>query len=311
MPLTQKDFLSIANYQKRELEEILDLAIAQKVQLKSGLLAPTLVGRTLACIFHKPSLRTRVSFEVAMHQLGGDSLYLTDAEIGIGSREAPQDVARVLSRYVSAVMIRTFDQSIVDTLAKHATIPVINGLTDLLHPCQVLADLMTIREHRGHLEDLTVAFIGDGNNLARSWINAASKLGFRFILACPPGYGVEQAFVEEAIGDSSCYQEVNEPLAAVKGADVLYTDVWASMGQEAEVSGRKADFNGFQINSQLVGHSPAHSIVLHCLPAHRGEEITDDVMESQRSRVFDQAENRLHVQRALLSLLVKPSGGRY
>jgi ornithine carbamoyltransferase len=190
MTLSKKDFVSIADYTREELEEIIGLAIEQKAQLRAGGLDATLSGRTLACIFHKPSLRTRVSFEVAMHQLGGDSLYLTDKEIGIGSREAPQDVGRVLSRYTSAIMIRTFDQGIVDMLAKYATVPVINGLTDMLHPCQIMADLMTIQEHRGNLDNLTVAFIGDGNNVARSWINAGSKLDIRVILACPKGYGV-------------------------------------------------------------------------------------------------------------------------
>ncbi|UCG51415.1 MAG: ornithine carbamoyltransferase [Candidatus Latescibacterota bacterium] len=309
MPLKQKDFVSIADYTAAEVGEIIDLAIAQKAELMSGRLEPTLKGKTLGCIFHKPSLRTRVSFEVAMHQLGGDSLYLTDQEIGIGSREAPQDVARVLSRYVSAIMIRTFDHSVVETLARFATIPVINGLTDLLHPCQVLADLMTIQEHRGNLDNLTVAFIGDGNNVARSWINAAAKLSLRVVLGCPPGFGVEKEFVDRALdGSSGRYTEVNDPVEAVKEADVLYTDVWASMGQESEAEKRKKAFAPFQLNSSLVAKAPDHAVVLHCLPAHRGEEITDDVIESQRSLVFDEAENRLHVQRALLSSLV-PSGG--
>jgi ornithine carbamoyltransferase len=240
-----------------------------------------------------------------MHQLGGDSLYLTDKELGIGSREAPQDVARVLSRYVDAIMIRTFDHSIVEDLAKYATVPVLNGLTDLLHPCQIMADLMTIREHRHSLDDLTVAFIGDGNNVARSWINAAGKLNFRFILACPPGYGVAKEFVKAALGNQDLYSEVNDPLAAVKEADVLYTDVWASMGQEEEAEKRRNDFAAFQLNDRLMAEAPTQAVVLHCLPAHRGEEITDDVIESDRSLVFDQAENRLHVQRALLSMLIK------
>lgn len=310
MALSQKDFLSIADYTRDELEEVLSLAIEQKKTLQSGPLPASHAGKTLACIFHKPSLRTRVSFEVAMHQLGGDSLYLTDKEIGIGSREAPQDVGRVLSRYVSAVMIRTFDQSIPETLAKYASIPVINGLTDLLHPCQILADLMTIREHRGHLNDLTVAFIGDGNNVARSWINAAGRLNFRCILACPEGYTVEPEFVKGALGDASnLYEEIHDPVQAVKEADVLYTDVWASMGQEEETAKRKKDFSRFQLNEALLAEAPKQAIVLHCLPAHRGEEITDGVIESPQSLVFDQAENRLHVQRALLSLLIPPSGG--
>jgi ornithine carbamoyltransferase len=309
MTLSKKDFVSIADYTREELEEIIGLAIEQKAQLRAGGLDATLSGRTLACIFHKPSLRTRVSFEVAMHQLGGDSLYLTDKEIGIGSREAPQDVGRVLSRYTSAIMIRTFDQGIVDMLAKYATVPVINGLTDMLHPCQIMADLMTIQEHRGNLDNLTVAFIGDGNNVARSWINAGSKLDIRVILACPKGYGVEREFVGKAMRGKDLYREINDPEEAVQNADVLYTDVWASMGQEEEAAKRKREFAAFQLNDELLARSPDHSIVLHCLPAHRDEEITDSVIESKRSLVFDQAENRLHVQRALLSLLIQPIGG--
>jgi ornithine carbamoyltransferase len=308
MALAKKDFLSMVDYSPVELEEIIALAIEQKARLRKGPLPRTHAGKTLACIFHKPSLRTRVSFEVAMHQLGGDALYLTDAEIGVGSREAPQDVGRVLSRYVSAIMIRTFDQGLVEALARHATVPVINGLTDLLHPCQILADVMTIREARGSLENLTVVFIGDGNNVARSWIEAAAKFRFRFILACPKGYGVEREFIDR-VGGSAVYSEINDPAKAVAEADVLYTDVWASMGQEREVEKRKRDFAGFQLNEALVKRSPGKSIVLHCLPAHRGEEITDGVIESPRSRVFDQAENRLHVQRALLFLLIRPAGG--
>jgi ornithine carbamoyltransferase len=309
MTLSKKDFVSIADYTREELEEIIGLAIEQKAQLRAGGLDATLSGRTLACIFHKPSLRTRVSFEVAIHQLGGDSLYLTDKEIGIGSREAPQDVGRVLSRYTSAIMIRTFDQGIVDMLAKYATVPVINGLTDMLHPCQIMADLMTIQEHRGNLDNLTVAFIGDGNNVARSWINAGSKLDIRVILACPKGYGVEREFVDKAMRGKDLYREINDPEEAVQNADVLYTDVWASMGQEEEAAKRKREFAAFQLNDELLARSPDHSIVLHCLPAHRDEEITDSVIESKRSLVFDQAENRLHVQRALLSLLIQPIGG--
>lgn len=310
MALSKKDLVSFADYSGRELEEIIEVALEQKARLRAGSLPHTHAGKTLACIFHKPSLRTRVSFEVAMHQLGGDALHLTDSEIGMGSREAPQDVARVLSRYVSAIMIRTFDHKMVETLAGYASVPVINGLTDLLHPCQILADLMTIREHRGNLDHLTVAFIGDGNNVARSWIEAAAKLRFRFILACPRGYGVEREFVDRARLASDLYTETNKAAEAVANADVLYTDVWASMGQEREAEKRRKDFAGFQLNEDLLSRSPDHSIVLHCLPAHRGEEITDGVIESPRSLVFEQAENRLHVQRALLSLLIRPAGGR-
>lgn len=306
MALRRKDFISIADHDAGELEEIIFVAHKQKEMLKHGRLEPTLEGKTLACIFHKPSLRTRVSFEVAMHQLGGDSLYLTDKEIGVGSREAPQDVARVLSRYVDAIMIRTFDHKIVETLAEHATVPVINGLTDLLHPCQIMADLMTIREHRHNLDNLTVAFIGDGNNVARSWLNASARLGFNFVLACPEGYSIEKSFVDVLPEAKDRYREIHDPIEAVKEANVLYTDVWASMGQEDEAAKRREAFASFQLNRKLLDASPKDSIVLHCLPAHRGEEITDEVIESDRSLVFDQAENRLHVQRALLSLLVKP-----
>ncbi|UCH85640.1 MAG: ornithine carbamoyltransferase [Candidatus Latescibacterota bacterium] len=309
MPLTKKDFLSIADFTADELNEIINLAIKQKADLNKGPLEPVFRGKTLGCIFHKPSLRTRVSFEVAMHQLGGSSMFITEKEIGIGSREAPQDVGRVLSRYLAAVMIRTFDHSIAETLAKHATIPVINGLTDLLHPCQIMADLMTVQEHRGNLDNLTVAFIGDGNNVARSWINAAGRLGFRVVLGCPAGYGVEREFIDRALaGSSGRYEEINDPAAAVKEADVLYTDVWASMGQEDEAAKRRQAFSAFQLNPELVGQAPKGAYIMHCLPAHRGEEITDDVIESENSIVFDEAENRLHAQRALLTLLVQGGG---
>jgi len=310
MPLSQKHFLSIADYTKPELEELITLAVHQKALLATNKLERTHVGKTLACIFHKPSLRTRVSFEIAMHQLGGNSLYLTDKEIGINSREAPQDVARVLSRYASAVMIRTFDHEMVETLAEFSDIPVINGLTDLLHPCQILADLMTIQEHRGDVKNMKVVFVGDGNNVARSWINACSKFSFRFVLACPEGYGVAKEFTNRVLGNGADhYREINDPAEAVKDADVVYTDVWASMGQEAEAEKRRKAFERFQVNAALMAKASSQAIVLHCLPAHRGEEITDEVIESKQSLVFDQAENRLHVQRALLFSLI-PFGSR-
>jgi ornithine carbamoyltransferase len=309
MALTNKDFITLTDFTKSELKEIIRVAIDQKALVKQDKLERTHIGRTLACIFHKPSLRTRVSFEVAMHQLGGTSLYLTDKEIGIKSREAPQDVGRVLAGYVHAIMIRTFDQGIVETLAEYADIPVINGLTDLLHPCQILADLMTIKEHRGHLDDLTVTFVGDGNNVARSWINACSRFNFKFILTCPEGYGVEKEFYERVLGPATkYYEEIRDPIAAVENADVIYTDVWASMGQEKEAEKKKKAFMRYQVNDDLLAKAPSHAVVLHCLPAHRDEEITDSVIESDRSLVFPQAENRLHAQRALLSLLI-PQGG--
>lgn len=311
MTLSKKDFISIADYSNGELKEILQLAADQKAKVKAGALPRTHVGRSLACIFHKPSLRTRVSFEIAMHDLGGTTLYLTDKELGIGSREAPEDVARVLSRYVSGIMIRTFDNAVVETLAAHASIPVINGLTDLLHPCQIMADLMTIVEHRGNLDNLKVVFIGDGNNVARSWINASAQLSFEFVLACPQGYGVESSFVENAYKSSAGkFEEVNDAAEAVANADVVYTDVWTSMGQEAEAAKRLKDFESYQVNAELMAKAPANAVILHCLPAHRGEEITHDMMESDQSLIFDQAENRLHAQRAILSLLIPPGGSK-
>jgi ornithine carbamoyltransferase len=311
MPFSQKHFLSIADYTKQELEELITLAVHQKELLASNKLERTHVGKTLMCIFHKPSLRTRVSFEIAMHQLGGTSLYLSESEIGINSREAPQDIARVLSRYADAVMIRTFEHEIVETLAEFSDIPVINGLTDLLHPCQILADLLTIHEHIGSFKNLKVVFMGDGNNVARSWINACSKFSFEFVLACPKGYGVAKEFSDRVLGNGTdLYREVNDPHEAVRDADVIYTDVWASMGQEAEAQKRRNDFATFQVNRALMEKAPAHAIVLHCLPAHRGEEITEEVIESKQSLVFDQAENRLHTQRSLLFSLI-PFGGRY
>ncbi len=310
MALSNKDFLAISDYHRGELQTILDTAIAQKKQHHAGTLDRTHVGKVLACIFHKPSLRTRVSFEVAMHNLGGTSLYLTDKELGIGSREAPEDVARVLSRYVDGIMIRTFDQEMIVALARHSSIPVINGLTDLLHPCQVMADLQTILEHRGNLDDLTVTFIGDGNNMSRSWVNASARFGFRFVLACPQGYGIEPEFIKDAYGgDASLYKEVSDPAEAVSESDVIYTDVWTSMGQEAEKEKRLKAFDGFQVNEGLMSKAPSSAIILHCLPAHRGEEITHEAMESEQSKVFDQAENRLHAQRAILSHLI-PAGGK-
>ncbi len=311
MSLGKKDFLSIGDFSADELMEVIDLAIEQKKAWHEGRLERTHTGRVLACVFHKPSLRTRVSFEVAMQSLGGTSLYLTDRELGIGSREDPADVGRVFSRYVDALMIRTFDHGLVEALAEHATIPVINGLTDLLHPCQVMADLMTIKERRGSLDDLTVVFVGDGNNMSRSWVHASARLGFRVVLAVPEGYGIDGGFVAQAYGErGTLFSQVHDPIEAVAGADVVYTDVWTSMGQEEEAARRREAFARFQVNEKLMAHAPASAMVLHCLPAHRGEEITHGVIESEQSVVFDEAENRLHAQRAILSLLVPAAGPR-
>jgi ornithine carbamoyltransferase len=305
MALRKKDFLAIDQCTPAELREILDLALQQKPSARRHQLPPSHPGRVLACVFGKPSLRTRVSFEVAMRQLGGSSLYITDQEIGMGKRESIHDIAKVLSRFVDGIMIRTFAQADVDDLALHATVPVINGLTDLLHPCQVLGDILTIEEHLGSIEGKKVVMVGDGNNVANSWLNASVQFPFSFVLACPPGYEPDKAILDKAqVAGASC-KITNDPQEAVRGAHVIYGDVWASMGQEGEAQERQRLFSEFQINENLLaGADPGH-IVLHCLPAHRGEEITDGVMDGAHSAVFDQAENRLHIQRAILALLIK------
>ncbi len=305
MPSGQKDFLSILDYSREELQDFIDLCLEQKPLARRFELDPTHPGRVLACIFHKPSLRTRISFEVAIRQLGGSSLYITEREIGIGSREAPKDVGAVLSRYVDAIMIRTFDQRIVEELAANATVPVINGLTDLLHPCQVMADVCTVIEHLGTIEGKKVVFIGDGNNVARSWLNAAARFPFRLVLSSPDGYQIEDSYVETVRknGDPD-YSWVEDPRKAVEGADVVYTDVWASMGQEEEAGKRKKAFEAYQVNDDLMKLANDDSLFLHCLPAHRGDEVTDSVIDGSHSVVYDEAENRMHVQRAILCRLM-------
>jgi len=305
-----KDFMAIADWSSEDLVRILELAMDQKRRLKKGgNLFNEKPGRVLALLFHKPSLRTRVSFEVAIRQLGGSSLYITDKEIGLGSREAPQDVARVLERYVDGIMIRTFAHEGALSLARNATrIPVINGLTDLLHPCQVMADLQTIWEHKGGLEGLRIVYLGDGNNMANSWINAAARFPFELVISNPSGYEPDAAVLDNArkINPNLRYENVSDPARAVEGADVLYTDVWASMGQEDEAEARRSIFKPYQVNQKLLEKTgKKDSIVMHCLPAHRGDEITDEVIDGPQSVVFDEAENRLHAQRAILSLVMK------
>ncbi len=304
-----KDFISIADWSSDELIRVLELAMDQKRRLKKGEnLRGEKTGKVLAVLFHKPSLRTRVSFEVAISQLGGTSLYLSDKEIGLGSREAPQDVARVLERYVDGIMIRTFAHESALALARNATrIPVINGLTDLLHPCQVMADLQTIWEHKGGIENLRIVYLGDGNNMANSWIHAAARFPFELVISNPSGYEPDSALLENArkINPGLRYENISDPALAVEGADVLYTDVWASMGQEDEAAERKKIFRPYQVNQSLLEKTgKKDSIVLHCLPAHRGDEITDEVVDGPQSVVFDEAENRLHAQRAILTLLM-------
>ncbi|MBN1825797.1 MAG: ornithine carbamoyltransferase [Candidatus Eisenbacteria bacterium] len=301
----QKDFLSIAQLDRGEMESLLRRAIEMKKEWKEGKAGLPLAGKTLGLIFHKPSLRTRVSFQVGMYQLGGQVVYLTDAEIGLGKREAIQDVGEVLGRYVDGIMIRTFAHSHAEELAAHAPIPVINGLTDLLHPCQILADLMTVLEHRGNLDDLTVSYFGDGNNVANSWVNAAGVLPFAFRIACPEGYEPDAEILAAARARGAGTIEVtHDAKAAAKDTDVLYADVWASMGQEAEKAARAKIFAPYQLNAGLAALARKDHLVLHCLPAHRGEEITAEVIDGSHSVIYDEAENRMHAQKAILERLM-------
>jgi ornithine carbamoyltransferase len=302
-----KDFLSIDQLGQGELFGLLDLAVAQRRAVAESRLEPCLSGRVLAMLFSKPSLRTRVSFEVAMLQLGGHALYLSPAEVGLGSRESVPDVARVLSGYADAIMARVFAHADVVGLAEHATVPVINGLSDYNHPCQGLADLLTIRDAFGQLAGLKLVYLGDGNNVAHSLLIGGALAGMSVTVLHPPGYAPLPAVMQ--LASSLAAQTggrvlASSDLGAADGADVLYTDVWASMGQEAEAATRKAHFAAYRIDEARLERAADRCIVLHCLPAHRGDEITDGVMDGPQSRVFAQAENRLHAQRALLSWLL-------
>ena len=301
----KRDFLAIPDFSTEELHDVLQLAH----RLKGGTdRSRPLEGQTLAMIFEKSSTRTRVSFEVGMYQLGGHALFLSSRDIQLGRGEPIADTARVLSRYVDGIMIRTFAQQTVADLAEYGSVPVINGLTDLLHPCQVMADVMTMQEAFGkNLAGRKVAWIGDGNNMANSWLNAAYRLGLEVRIACPEGYGPDGEIFDRAKG-SSKVSITRDPAEAADGADVVTTDVWASMGQEEEAQERMRAFEGVQVNAGVMEAAAEGSIFLHCLPAHRGEEVTEDVFEGPRSRVFDEAENRLHVQKAIMIRLM--GGGR-
>lgn len=303
----ERDFLRLSDLTAEELRSVVRLG--REMKAGRGPVRP-LEGRTLAMIFRKSSTRTRVSFEAGMFQLGGHALFLSDRDSQMGRGESVGDTARVLSGYVDAIMIRTFAQEEVEELARSATIPVINGLTDLLHPCQVLADVMTMVEEFGDdgLEDRTVAWVGDGNNMANSWLNAAYRLGFSLRLACPEGYDPDPGILERASGAAEVLltRNVGE---AVEGAHVVTTDVWASMGQEEEAEARTAAFRGFQVNEERMEEAASDAIFLHCLPAHRGEEVTAGVIDGPRSRVFPEAENRLHAQKALLVELLAGGAG--
>jgi len=310
-----KDFLSISDCSTEQLKELLQLSARLKSLYKQGGKDLCLSGKVLAMLFEKPSLRTRISFHVAMTDLGGSAIYVKPEDIGgtrqgedcrstIGKREPIKDVARVLSRYVDCIMARTFEHSTVTELAEFATVPVINALTDWSHPCQAMADVLTIQEHCGRLEGVKVAFIGDGNNVARSLAFASAKLGMKMAIASPAGYELDAETIKKANQISKgSVRQTNDPHKAVADADIIYTDTWVSMGQESEKKKRVKDFKGFQVNAELVKSAPDAKI-MHCLPAHRGCEITDEVAESTNSIIFDQSENRLHFQRALLKKLI-------
>lgn len=300
----KKDFLKLSDLGRGEIEILVNRGIELKKMLGEGIEHRPLVGRTLAMIFQKSSTRTRVSFEVGMAQLGGSALFLSPQDTQIGRGEPLKDTARVLSRYVDAIMIRTFSQGDVMDLARYSTVPVINGLSDLHHPCQILGDLMTAREKGKDIFRMKVCYIGDGNNVANSWVEAAVILGFRLVVACPEGYEPHESVLDVARERENVSLE-RDPRNAARDADVLYTDVWTSMGQEEEIAGRDADFEGFQLDDSIVAVADPGVIVMHCLPAYRNKEITDAVLEGDRSVIFDQAENRLHIQKALLEGMLK------
>lgn len=301
----KKDFISIADYSREEIEAVFELTAELKAKTKRRDEHHLCKGLSMAMIFAKPSARTRVSFETGMYQLGGYALYLSPNDIGIGKREAVKDIARVLSRYNDIIMARLFEHAHMEELAEYASVPVINGLTDYNHPCQIMADIFTVKEHRGNLDNLKVTYIGDGNNVANSWINLAAKLPMHLVICSPSGYEPHVATLDYARSQGiSTIEVISNPVEAVKDADVVYTDVWASMGQEAETAERRKIFMPFQINSELMSHARKDAYVMHCLPAHRGDEITDEVLDGPQSIVFDEAENRMHVQKAIIVKLL-------
>jgi len=301
----KKDLLSIYDLETSDFERIWKNAARLKKLLKQGKEHTSLKGKTLGMIFDKSSTRTRISFEVGMYQLGGVALFLNSRDTQIGRGESTADSARMMSRYLNGIMIRTFSQDSVEKFARYATIPVINGLTDLFHPCQILSDLFTIKEKKGSYEGLKVTYIGDGNNIANSWIEAAARLPIQLALACPQGYEPDRKIMTKCAKQASeGITLYSDPQEAARNADVLYTDVWTSMGQEAEGKERKKIFKNYQINKKLLGEAKKDAIVMHCLPAHRGEEITADVIDGPHSVVIDEAENRLHVQKAILEILL-------
>jgi ornithine carbamoyltransferase len=303
-----RHLLTLDDVTAKDVQDLLALTASLKAKRAAGTAQALLAGKTLALVFEKPSLRTRVTFEAGMTQLGGHAVYLAPADIRLGERETVQDAARNLERWVDGIVARTFSHQMVERLARYSRIPVINGLTDGHHPVQILCDLFTLWEKRGSLAGLRVVFVGDGNNVCHSWLQGAAKMGVAFTLACPPGYEPDPAILaraqEEAKATGAVLTVTHDPLAAARSANVLYTDVWTSMGEEEERAKRLREFQGFQVDARLLALAAPDALVMHCLPAHRGEEISDEVMEGPRSIVFDQAENRLHMQKAILVRLL-------
>jgi len=310
--LAGRDLLDFGDYSSAELQALLKLALLLKEAQQSGFPHALLAGKMLGLVFEKASTRTRISFEVGMLQLGGHALFLPSSQTQMGRGEPIPDTAQVLSRYVDAIMIRTFGHEIVETMAKHASVPVINGLTDEHHPCQVLADALTILEHKGTLAGVTVAYLGDGNNLANSWLQMAPKLGMNVRIASPSGYMPMPSVIEEAkksaVANRAEVLVTSNPVRAAEGADVIYTDVWTSMGDEAEAEVRKRVFQPYQVNADILQYAKPDYLFMHCLPAHRGEEVTADVIDGPHSVIFDEAENRLHAQKAILAALLADAG---
>ncbi|MGE5216094.1 MAG: ornithine carbamoyltransferase [Chloroflexota bacterium] len=302
--MNKRDLLDIEGLSRREFDGILALAAALKRKQKRGAAHRLLAGKSLAMLFEKPSLRTRVTFEVGIVQLGGHAVFLAPTEVQMGVRETPVDCARSLSRWVDLLVVRTFAQSTLEEMARFASVPVINALTDLYHPCQVLADCLTLQEHKGSLDRLKIAFVGDGNNMVHSWMEAAEKIPFTFALACPKGYEPNQEVKERVLHNGARIIVTHSLEEALKDADAIYTDVWTSMGQEWDVTSRLKAFQDYQVNSRAVALAKKDAVVMHCLPAHRGQEITDEVIESARCVAFDQAENRLHAQKAVMVWLL-------
>ena len=301
-----RNFVNLADFSGEQLQALLDRAIAEKTLFAAGEGPAPLHRKVLAMIFEKPSLRTRVSFAAAMTHLGGQSIYLTQADIGLGQRESVADTARVLGKMVDGIVARTFSHEAVEQLAELAPVPVVNALTDWSHPCQAMADLMTVQERLGSLAGRKLVFVGDGNNVARSLAIGCGKLGMHFTLAAPMDYQLDEAFLSTLQPDR--FDVTDQPRQAVADADVVYTDTWVSMGQEEEKSRRLADFEGFQVNAELMANAPDHAIVLHCLPAYKGVEITEETFEAHADAIFDEAGNRLHFQRALLHVLLAGGG---